>query len=53
LAAFEVIEERLEWNAGSTEHRSSSQDLGILDDDVLRHGRFPIPKMNHRHLPHS
>jgi len=48
LATFEVIEERLEWNPSSTESRSSSQDLGILDVHVLSYGGFSVPDMNHR-----
>jgi hypothetical protein len=34
FSAFQVVEERLDGNAGSAKHRSSAKNLRVFDDDA-------------------
>src|SRR5580700_2979574 len=43
MAAFDVVDQILEWNSGTPKTRCSVHDLRIYDDGGLQHARPIVP----------
>ena len=56
MAAFQVVDQGLQRHAGSDEHRSSAEDLGVRVDDavlarhVANHSAAPLTRVPHHPL---
>ena len=46
LASFQIVEQSLERNACSAEHRRTSEDIGVLNDDLIDRRHGPILRPN-------
>ena len=49
FSAFEIVEQRLDRDAGAAKDRSSAEDLGIFDDDS--HGGIVSREVGHPRAP--